>query len=160
MSGTGGPGNMGGEVGPIINVPQGGEVLTSPAVWVNPADASTWVFIANDSGMSGLQVSYTSSYTPTLTMRWQSTNGGTSPVVAAGILFYASSGHLRALDPVTGSPGGPLWQSMQVGSLHWQSPIVAHGVVYIADQTSAVTAFSLNGVAPAQFYTYVPFVLR
>ena len=47
LSGQGAPGHVGGEVGAIINVPQGGVVLTQPAVWVNPGDGSTWVFVVN-----------------------------------------------------------------------------------------------------------------
>ena len=68
LSGQGGPGHMGGEVGAVINVPQGGEVLTQPAVWVNPNDGSTWVFVANDSGISGLKLTLDASHTPLLQM--------------------------------------------------------------------------------------------
>jgi len=49
-------GRGGGEVGQAIPVPQGGEVLTAPAVWTDPADGSTWVFVANAGGTAGLQV--------------------------------------------------------------------------------------------------------
>ena len=56
LSGQGGPGHTGGEVAAIINVPQGGGVLSQPAVWVNPADGSTWVFIVNGSGASALRL--------------------------------------------------------------------------------------------------------
>jgi hypothetical protein len=51
LSGQGGPTHTGGEL-QILNLPQGGEVLTQPAVWVNPADQGVWVFIANGSGVS------------------------------------------------------------------------------------------------------------
>ena len=36
LSGQGGPGHTGGEIGPLVDVPQGGQVLTAPAVWINP----------------------------------------------------------------------------------------------------------------------------
>ena len=39
MSGQGGPGHAGGEI-ELQSLPQGGGVLTVPAVWVNPADGS------------------------------------------------------------------------------------------------------------------------
>jgi hypothetical protein len=42
LSGQGGPGHTGGEIGSIISVPQGPGVLTQPAVWVNPSDGATW----------------------------------------------------------------------------------------------------------------------
>lgn len=51
LSGQGGPGHTGGEIDLPISVPQGGEVLTQPAVWRNPKEGSTWVFVANDSGI-------------------------------------------------------------------------------------------------------------
>jgi hypothetical protein len=160
LSGQGVPGNTGGEVGSLINVPQGGEVLTAPAVWVNPADASTWVFVANGSGISGMRVTYTANHTPTLSVRWQRPDGGTSPVVANGIVFYASGGIIRAIDATTGSGSGQLWQSTQIGGIHWQSPIVANGVVYIADTSGKLSAFSINGLPPAMFSVFVPVVLR
>jgi hypothetical protein len=50
LSGKGGPGNVGGEI-QLINVPQGGQVLSALAVWVNPADSSTWVFVVNGNGL-------------------------------------------------------------------------------------------------------------
>ncbi len=55
LSGQGGPGHVGGEIGPIINVPQGGGVFSQPAVWINPADSSTWVFVVNGNGASALR---------------------------------------------------------------------------------------------------------
>jgi outer membrane protein assembly factor BamB len=70
-----------------------------------------------------------------LTSRWN--HGGTSKsaVVANGILYYAAScsgGYcINAADPTTGDV---LWTSSEhVGSLHWQSPIVVDGAIYIAD---------------------------
>src|SRR5207253_240547 len=51
-----GPGFTGGAVF-STTVEQGGEILTMPAVWVNPADSSTWVFVANNSGLSALKLS-------------------------------------------------------------------------------------------------------
>ena len=44
LSSMGGVGNVGGNIGPVMNLPQGGQVLTQPAVWVDPADylACAW----------------------------------------------------------------------------------------------------------------------
>jgi PQQ-like domain len=143
MSGQGGIGHTGGEVGPIINVPQGGQVLTMPAVWVNPADSSTWVFVTNGSGISGLQLQVDSiTGAPSLTPRWNFASPGTSPIIANGILFYANSNLIRALRPTDGTQ---LWSDNQIGGIHWESPIVANGVLYITDNSNHLTAYSLTG---------------
>ena len=61
MSGQGGPAHVGGEI-QLIDVPQGGNgfpgdrMREQPAVWVDPADHSAWVFAGNGSGLSGLQL--------------------------------------------------------------------------------------------------------
>jgi IPT/TIG domain/PQQ enzyme repeat/PQQ-like domain len=150
LSGQGGPGHTGGEVGSIINVPQGGQVLSQPAVWINPSDQSTWVFVANGSGISGLRLSIDGSGNPSLSTQWQKATGGFSPIVANGVLYYAGSGIIRAFTPTTGSQ---LWSSNQIGGIHWESPVVANGVLYISDESSHLTAFSLpfavTSVAPS-----------
>ena len=69
LSGQGGPGHLGGEIGAIINVPQGGVVLTQPAVWVNPADGSTWIFVVNGNGASGLRLNFDVNGNPSLVPR-------------------------------------------------------------------------------------------
>jgi hypothetical protein len=119
-------------------------------VWTNPADNSVWVFVANASGISGLKLSE-SNCTPTLTTAWSSSianspasgdPGGASPIVVNNtlngtnqpnsVLFYAGYNRtIRALDPMTGKS---LW-SATTNYIHWQSPIVANGVVYITDET-------------------------
>lgn len=143
MSGQGGPGHTGGEL-QLINVPQGGEVLPSPAVWVNPADGSTWLFVANGSGIAGLQVTVTGG-TPALAPRWNHGAGGSSPIVANGVLYYAGTdNNLYALNPTSGSV---LWNGA-IGGIHWESPIVDNGTVYITDESHHLTAFTLNGAAP------------
>jgi hypothetical protein len=151
LSGLGGPGQTGGEVSPIIGVPQGGAVLTQPAVWTNPVDGSTWVFVANGKGISGFKLVIAANGTPSLEEQWPSkTNpwtGGssTSPVIAANVLYYAGSTGIHALDPATGAS---LWHSTGIGSIHWESPVVAGGILYITDESSQLTAYSLNGLIP------------
>jgi hypothetical protein len=142
LSGQGGPGHTGGEVGTVINVPQGGQVLTQPAVWVNPNDNSTWVFVADNNGISGLQLTLDGNNTPQLQPMWQKSSGGTSPIVANNVLFYVGSGNAWALDPTTGTT---LWHDTGIGNIHWESPIVANGALYITDESSHLTAYTLNG---------------
>ncbi|HLY24817.1 MAG TPA: PQQ-binding-like beta-propeller repeat protein, partial [Aggregatilineales bacterium] len=71
------------------------------------------------------------------------TGGGTSPIIANNVLFYAGGGNIRALSPTTGTQ---LWTSTSttsnIGSIHWESPIVDNGVLYITDENSHVTAYA------------------
>jgi hypothetical protein len=67
----------------------------------------------------------------------------------------ARSGNIRALNPTTGSQ---LWHSSQIGGIHWESPIVTNGVLYIPDYNSHITAFSLPGALQRQYY--LPLVMR
>ena len=158
LSGMGGPGHTGGEIGTPIGVPQGGAVLTQPAVWVDPANSQTWVFVANSNGISGLKLVVDGGGNPSLSLGWQKANGGTSPVIADGILFYAGSGLIQALNPLTGAT---LWSDSTIGSIHWASPIVINGLVYISDQASHLTVFSLNGKIPGlNDQVYLPVIMR
>jgi len=146
LSGTGTVGALGGELFKM-DVPQGDEILTQPAVWQNAADQSTWIFIANDSGISALTlVPDGGSGKPSLKTAWMKSAGGSSPVVANGILYYASNGAGRngannvfALDPTTGNvlwmgPLKALSGTATIGGIHWESVIVAHGGVYATSE--------------------------
>ena len=147
LSGAGGPGHVGGEAAPTIGVPQGNGVFSQPAVWVNPADNAPWVFVVNSAGASGLKLVVDGAGMPSLATQWtNSGTGGTSPLVANDILYHARSGSIRALDPVTGSL---LWSSTHVGGIHWESPIVSNGWLYVTDEASHLTAFA-PPVAPTR----------
>ncbi len=140
LSGQGGMGHTGGEVF-SLPVPIGSQLLTVPAVWTDPKDSTPWVFVANGSGIAGLQLTLDGSTgQPNLRVVWQKPDGGTSPIVANGVLYYAGSSHLEALDPQTGST---LWSTTQIGHIHWQSPLVADGTVYVTDESGALIGFSL-----------------
>jgi len=142
---SGGTGHTGGEIA-ITGVPQGGEVLTQPAVWTNPADGSTWTFVANDQGLSALKVTLGSGGQPSLSTMWQNSSGGTSPIIANNVLYYVGGGGLRALDPTTGNQ---LWADTNINNIHWQSPIVANGVLYTTDNgnNGRLTAYTLPASA-------------
>ena len=137
LSGNGGPGHTGGEIF-LASVPQGNEVLTAPAVWIDPG-GKTWLFLANDSGISALTLALDPTGSPSLVTAWQSPQGGTSPLVANGVLYYAGSNHLWALDPTTGAT---LFDGTSIGGIHWQSPVVANGILYLEDQDAKLNAFS------------------
>lgn len=139
LSGQGGQGHTGGEIGPLVNVPQGGQVLTAPAVWINPADQTVWVIVTNNVGISALQVTVGSDGMPSLHPLWQNAAGGTSPIVANGVVYYAGAGVIHALDAATGNE---LWHDA-IGGIHWESPIVVNGIVYITDGSGNLTAYGM-----------------
>ena len=141
LSGRGGPGHTGGEIGPVMEVPQGGMVLTAPAVWVDPRTGATWTFVANWNGISGLRLVLGEGGLPRLVVGWRQTGGATSPVAANGVLYAAGSRSIRALDALTGRE---LWRDETIGGIHWQSPIVVNGVLYIADEAGNLTAYSIS----------------
>jgi outer membrane protein assembly factor BamB len=147
LSGRGGPGHVGGELQKIA-VPQGGEVLTALAVWVNPADGpsgSPWVFVANGSGISGLQLTVNGAGAPALVPRWSDGIGGTSPILANGVLYYDTPAGIRALDPLGGRQ---LFLDGAVAGVHWQSPIVVNGRLYLTDQIGHLVAYGLATPPP------------
>ena len=153
LSGQGGSGRTGGEIGAVGNVLQGGGVHTQPAVWVNPSDGSTWAFVANGNGVAGLKLVIGSGGAPSLVEQWRNTQGGSSPLVANNVLYHAGSRALSALDPATGNV---LWTATQIGASHWESPVVANGIVYLTDESGRLTAFALPAtalkVAVIEFY--------
>jgi hypothetical protein len=173
LSGLGGPGHIGGEIGPIINVPisdtinSESEVRTAPVVWINPADSSTWVFISNDGGICAFKLVVDGGGNPSLAFQWKNTTytDSSSPYMANGVLYLASSvdvnnGTIRALDPLTGDT---LW-SHAIGTIHWSVPVVDNGVLYISDENSHLTAYSINGVVPqtsiCTYPAWLPLIVR
>ncbi len=156
LSGQGGTGHTGGEIGPIINIPRGGEMFSTPATWSNPADGSSWTFITTANGISGVKINVDGAGNPSLSPVWTNATGGTSPIVVNGVLFYASGGKVLGLDPATGHS---IWTSSAIGGIHWESPVVVNGILYITDESSHLTAFSLKGISPLSLiHLYMPFI--
>jgi hypothetical protein len=65
--------------------------------------------------------------------------------VANNVLYVAGASAVRALDPVTKAQ---LWASApadNIGSIKWQSPVVANCAVYILDASNRLSAFTLPG---------------
>lgn len=174
LSGQGGPGHIGGEIGPVINVPisdtitSESEVRTAPVVWINPADSSTWVFISNDFGVCAFKLVVDSGGDPSLAFQWKNSTytGSSSPYMANGVLYLASyvdatHGLIRALDPLTGDT---LWSDDTIGTIHWSVPVVDNGVLYISDENSHLTAYSLNAAVPqtsmCTYPAWLPMIFR
>lgn len=156
LGGVAGPGHVGGEL-QAIDLPDtnhcvdGGNLGTfkaQAAVWVNPADASTWAFVAHNSGIVAYQVVVDRSGNPSLSRMWASTNNGTSPVVANATVYYVSLGVAWALDAVTGNP---IWSDTQIGGIHWQSPIVVNSRIYVIDAAAKLWVYQLDGVFRSGF---------
>ncbi|HEV7413377.1 MAG TPA: Ig-like domain repeat protein, partial [Casimicrobiaceae bacterium] len=152
LSSTGGPGHIGGSVGAPFAVPQGGGVFQQPATWINPADGSNWVFVVNGRGASALRLAVDAGGNPSLATQWNrsldslgASLGGTSPVVANNMLFYLNGSSVRVLDPVSGNTLATVSGN---GGSHWQSLIIANGIVYATDQASHLTAFALPSSLP------------
>ena len=138
LSGQNGVGHVGGEVFSML-LPVGGMILTQPAVWINPSDSSTWVFVSTPNGLSALRLIISASGDPSLAQQW-SGGGGTSPLVANGVVFIARSGLISAYKATDGTL---LWSNNQIGSIHWESPVVANSVLYITDSGGDLTAYTL-----------------
>jgi outer membrane protein assembly factor BamB len=65
---------------------------------------------------------------------------GTSPVVRDGIVYVAASNELVALNATTGAT---IATNSSLGGVHWESPSIANGVVYCADENHNLTAFAI-----------------
>jgi PQQ-like domain len=128
------PGRTGGELATL----QLSRVMTAAATWINPADSSTWVFVAATSSLAAYQLGANGS-SVTLTSKWSKSTGATSPIVANNVLYVAASSGIQALSPATGAQ---LWQGSSGASLHWESPVVANGILYILDENAHLTAFT------------------
>jgi hypothetical protein len=149
LSGKGSPGNVGGELY-SLNLPTGNNsgntVANGMPVWVNPVDQSTWVFVASYSGdLIAYKLLLDGNGNPSLTQEWlQSQPSGVpggSLLVANNVLYSAIDNSIRALNPTTGAT---LWSASNIGTIHWQSPVVANGVLYIADNSNQLTAYGLG----------------
>jgi outer membrane protein assembly factor BamB len=126
LDGTTGPAGprLGGEVQQISS-PGGGQVFTAPAVWVDRG--RIFVFVGDNSGTSAYVLGGGAA-DPRLRVAWQSSSGGTSPVIAGGLLYvYDPSGSLDVYEPASGRQ----LVSLPAGSGHWNSPIVVGGRVIL-----------------------------
>jgi len=161
MSGV--AGNTGGDLF-VGSVPQGNEVKTQPLAWTNPATHAVMLIVANNFGISATQVIADPAngnlpalrgvgppnwVNPGVPVAGSATStGGTSPVIANGVLYYAGGSGVLALDPASGAT---LWNDTSMGvadsstttRFHKQSLIVVNGRVYVADNQGKLWVFQL-----------------
>ena len=102
--------------------------------------------LAGTCGMATYQVAADSSGRVILKQMWKSSQNVTTPVLAGGVLYAATSGAVYAMDPHTGQR---LWSSKSagaggsIGGIHWESLIVVNGRVFIPDENGDLTAYGL-----------------
>ncbi len=149
LSGQGGPGHVGGEL-QTLDAPGHCPVLTQPAVWTDPENGGIWVLVTNYCAISGFQVSTAPNGVTTLRKVWSVGTGASSPVVAGGVLFVASTDpHVQAVLALDPRSGRQLWSSADpaaggsIGTIHWESPIVVGGRLYCTDENGRITAYGL-----------------
>lgn len=107
----------------VISTPSGSDLFTAPAVWQH--GGTTWMFAADGGGTSAWTLSGAQ-----LTQAWHNGNGGTSPVLADGLLYvYDPGGQLRVYDPTNGNQ----LAALDCGDGHWNSPIVVDGKVALPE---------------------------
>jgi hypothetical protein len=113
--------HKGGEL-QTVPTPSGTDLFTAPAVWHSTA---TWMFAGDNGGTAGYVFK-----SGRLRIAWRNRTGGTSPVVAGGLLWvYAPGGGLYVYRPTTGA----LVTRLEAGSGHWNSPIVVDGRVALPE---------------------------
>jgi hypothetical protein len=100
LSGKGGPRHVGGELD-TIEIPQRGHIVTHPATWLEPSTRVPWIFVGNFSGIAAFTVDSRTS-PPTLVQQWWREESASSPVVVNGVLYYAGSAGMQAVEPTTG----------------------------------------------------------
>ena len=107
----------------VVSTPSGAELFTAPAVW--RSGKRIWLIAADGGGMQAWSLRG-----GRLHSVWRNGNGGTSPVVAGGLLWvYGPSGGLRVYQPASGR----LLTTLSAGRGHWNSPIVTDGRVALPE---------------------------
>jgi outer membrane protein assembly factor BamB len=107
----------------VVSTPSGTGLFTAPAV--SHAGGKTWLFAADNSGTAAWN--FTGGR---LQQVWKNANGGTSPLIAGGLLYvYDPGGGLRVYEPETGRQ----LASLDCGNGHWNSPIVVDGRIALPE---------------------------
>jgi hypothetical protein len=130
---------LGGQIQEIQS-PGSSEVFSAPAVWSHRG--RIWVFVGDGSG-TWAYVLGGGAASPRLSVAWRSGSGGTSPVVAGGLLYVFDPG--GSLDVYLPASGRRL-VSLPAGSGHWNSPIVVGGrvILPVGDSNAHATSGTLD----------------
>ncbi|MGH9608201.1 MAG: PQQ-binding-like beta-propeller repeat protein [Bryobacteraceae bacterium] len=107
----------------VVSTPGSDMLFSDLAVWRH--NGETWVFAADKGGTEAWTFS-----NDKLTGKWKNGTGGTSPLVAGGLLYvYDPAGGLDVYDPASGKHIADL----SCGPGHWNSPIVADGKIALPE---------------------------
>lgn len=107
----------------IVSTPSGTDLFTAPAVW--RSGKQIWLVAADGGGTQAWSLSG-----GRLHSVWRNGHGGTSPVIAGGLLWvYDPGGGLRVYQPASGK----LVTTLSAGDGHWNSPIVTDGRVALPE---------------------------
>jgi outer membrane protein assembly factor BamB len=99
-----------------------------------------WVYYTNSCGSAAYSVLIDQTRHFHLVRQWSSHISGTNPIIAGGVLYIAGGFQLSALNP---SNGSVLWQG-NIGSIHWEYPLVTHGHLYQTNNDGKVMAFTIS----------------
>lgn len=114
--------HRGGEL-QVVSTPSGTDLFTAPAVWRTATQ--TWLIAADNGGTAAWVLR-----NGHLHGVWRNGEGGTSPVIAGGLLWvYGPGGGLRVYRPASGT----LVATLDAGPGHWNSPIVVDGRVALPE---------------------------
>jgi hypothetical protein len=109
--------HKGGELS-VASTPSGTDLFTAPAVY------KTFLFAADNGGTAGYRVRNSK-----LQVVWRTGTGGTSPIVAGGLVWvYDPGGGLNVY-----TLGGRRVAALACGGGHWNSPIVVDGRVALPE---------------------------
>jgi hypothetical protein len=119
----------------VFKAPGAARVFTAPAVWTNKG--VRWTFVATSRGLAAYVLRKSR-----LVRTWSKTAGGTSPVLAGGLLYVydPDEGDLNVYTPASGK----LLTTLPVGSGHWNTPIITDGRIALGQDDA--NAFATSGV--------------
>jgi outer membrane protein assembly factor BamB len=133
---------------PLQTITLDAKVFSAPAVYQSPG-GPLYVYVGLPDGMYAYTLT-TLGGTSRLTQVWKASlslgGEGTSAAVRAGVVYVAATDELVALDASTGAT----LASATIGGVHWESPMIARGVVYVTDENHDLTAFRITSTASGQ----------
>jgi putative pyrroloquinoline-quinone binding quinoprotein len=108
----------------IVPTPSGSDLFTAPAVW--RSGKRIWLIAADNGATQAWSLRGGKLHSV-----WRHSDGGTSPVVAGGLLWVYDSegGGLRVYQPASGK----LLATLPAGAGHWNSPIVTDSRVALPE---------------------------
>jgi hypothetical protein len=129
-----------------VSTPSSGKLITAPVVWHDSGE--TWMFATDYGATAAWKLSngqLSQKWSDPATPNSSIAAGGTSPVIAGGLLYVYNpsvstdpnnrKGGLKIYDPRSGK----LITTLDCGAGHWNSPIVADGRIALTEVTNSTT---------------------